>query len=743
MRNAPESGVLAVEALTPFCTQLEPESGLDRHFLLRKPCGGLVSVRSPDASITWLHEFVRTALGVSDFWLSVSGRPVGPGCPDIGLEVICHQRLKGGAICSQCGDQSKDTKALNSICSICAQQPTLRRRSSMVLSKDKKLRIAAEAGDEAAVMTLLEARAHQDARARSTGETALHLAAKRGHLGTVRILLQASFSTTARDNSGRTPIDVAQKAGYLRLSTELSSCPAVSSSLPVSPNASCNSQPPTPQRGRLAEIMGWGNKVSQPKARDETAKLDDSAAIAVAKSVHDSVVCGDHARLDAALQVLECLDMLQFDQPQTVLAPLITTLLLPTTGPAASHAPASHFATKQRIARIAHVIVQQVFIRCARECRVLTTESREAILGQDLRKCAKGLGDAKWPVSGVRLELECMLACIRSLSFETDIRVQEDLISLITLGGLMAPPWPPCGDKHSAVWDAIVAKDSWVARVWGQHWYMQVLLLHALKVLVVADRVPIERLLPSSEATGDHNWCATSARVDCIGSVAMHHKSPVVVSKAVFGSNDQNGLVQLSAYHAPHADSWRVRERAVACLWQLLDHHDVQVQETARQTLKERKESESDPRVLMVISPLCEVIVSDITYDDLDLGDGHVAITDHQADFTDIDCGDVDYPEGDVLGEKNSENSMGASRMVIPTVPAFPKDQAEGQHISTIGRSNASVLDCMCHSCPLCVQNMAARAHGASSLPLQASLLLGRNLCPTKPDKGGARSLFI
>ena len=52
----------------------------------------------------------------------------------------------------------------------------------------------------------------------SQNNTPLHIAAERGHLDTVRLLVEQTFDTTSAKNSkGKTPMHLAAKCGHIRL----------------------------------------------------------------------------------------------------------------------------------------------------------------------------------------------------------------------------------------------------------------------------------------------------------------------------------------------------------------------------------------------------------------------------------------------------------------------------------------------------------------------------------------------
>ena len=74
------------------------------------------------------------------------------------------------------------------------------------------LHLAAEHGHSDVAGQLLRAGCQKDVQARWAGSTALHLAAEHGHKDVARLLVQAGCSTSLRDHSGQTPMDIADAA---------------------------------------------------------------------------------------------------------------------------------------------------------------------------------------------------------------------------------------------------------------------------------------------------------------------------------------------------------------------------------------------------------------------------------------------------------------------------------------------------------------------------------------------------
>lgn len=54
------------------------------------------------------------------------------------------------------------------------------------------------------------------------GNTALHEATKSGHLKTVKVLMMAECRVNVRNNENDTPIDIAQKEGFIEITAQLS-----------------------------------------------------------------------------------------------------------------------------------------------------------------------------------------------------------------------------------------------------------------------------------------------------------------------------------------------------------------------------------------------------------------------------------------------------------------------------------------------------------------------------------------
>ena len=64
------------------------------------------------------------------------------------------------------------------------------------------------------VRSLLEAGADPDAREPHSHSTALHIAAKMGRTDLVRVLLEAGADPDAHDESGQTPLQIAEREGW-------------------------------------------------------------------------------------------------------------------------------------------------------------------------------------------------------------------------------------------------------------------------------------------------------------------------------------------------------------------------------------------------------------------------------------------------------------------------------------------------------------------------------------------------
>lgn len=69
-------------------------------------------------------------------------------------------------------------------------------------------------GSESVALALLSHGADPNVADRSTGTTPLHDAARTGHLGTVRLLVQHLADPEARDRQGRRPIDLAREDSH-------------------------------------------------------------------------------------------------------------------------------------------------------------------------------------------------------------------------------------------------------------------------------------------------------------------------------------------------------------------------------------------------------------------------------------------------------------------------------------------------------------------------------------------------
>ena len=84
-------------------------------------------------------------------------------------------------------------------------------------SRDKALLDAAEAGDMAKVMKLIDkgadvnAKIQDNERNYGNGFSPLHLAASRGHVEIIGLLVQARANVNARASKGLTALDVANK----------------------------------------------------------------------------------------------------------------------------------------------------------------------------------------------------------------------------------------------------------------------------------------------------------------------------------------------------------------------------------------------------------------------------------------------------------------------------------------------------------------------------------------------------
>ncbi|MEW5311939.1 MAG: hypothetical protein WDW38_003612 [Sanguina aurantia] len=94
---------------------------------------------------------------------------------------------------------------------------------------------AASFGHSHTLRLLAAAGANMDARVSSLGASALHVAAAAGHVEAVSALLQLGANTSAKDNNGRTPIEVARAAGQTQTAGLLREHSLRPPSLPSSP----------------------------------------------------------------------------------------------------------------------------------------------------------------------------------------------------------------------------------------------------------------------------------------------------------------------------------------------------------------------------------------------------------------------------------------------------------------------------------------------------------------------------
>ena len=111
--------------------------------------------------------------------------------------------------------------------------------------REGALRAAAACGDIGAVMSLLRSGTARVDEPRQDGKTALHHAARHGHVEVIDVLLEAGASPLQRDAKGRSPLDLASQFGQRAAVARLQRQPARFSSSPVTP-LGANPSPPRP-----------------------------------------------------------------------------------------------------------------------------------------------------------------------------------------------------------------------------------------------------------------------------------------------------------------------------------------------------------------------------------------------------------------------------------------------------------------------------------------------------------------